>query len=445
MDDLEFTEKTPRAFAEDDDIPIHVGPPQRRPDLPRLSTSRAARGTRTSIVPPPIPTGTRRAATLPPPIPMTTRRAATVKPPLFATTTSSPAKLVSFLPPADPPGLVPGSYPVVEPAPAPEPAPVPPSPVVVAETATTPAIGDDERHVTAPPVIDWDPTPENDAPPFEETGSLLYAPTRSPRNVAAITGIAVAVMFGGVLLWIGLRGHPNHPAPAPPPSAIAAPVVPAPAPAHASAVAPAPDPAVAAEPTPAPTLAETGDVAETPKVTLADLPITSEPAGAVITLISDGEATVLGPTPVTAAVDPAHSYDVVVALRDHPTTVTHVDPSKTHELAIDLRAPAPVPAPRRRSAHAPVAHAPVATAPMATPDARPAATGTGILMVSSKPPCEIAVDGKATRLVTPQRSISLSAGVHTITLTNAQQKVKKTLSVKITANKPTKLIQDFTH
>lgn len=432
MDDLDVTEKTPRAFDGEDDIPIHVGPPQSTPDLPRLSASRAARGTRTSIVPPPIPTGTRRAVTLPPPIPATARRAATVKPLLFGTSAILPSKLVSFLPPADPPAPMPGSYPVV--APEPEPAP-PPPPVVVAAPAPPPIHGD-ERQITAPPVIDWDP-PTDDDPPAEETDSRSFAPVRSPRNVAAITGITVGVMFAGVLLWIGLRGGASKPEPAaaPPPAVIAAPVVTPPVP--APVLAPAPRlPPVEAAPAPAPA-EPVAVVAAAPKILLADLPITSVPSGAVITLISEGEATVLGPTPVTAEVDPAHTYDVVVALRDHATTMTHLDPSKTHELAIDLTPPAPAPAPRRRSTRPPLA--------TATTDTPPAATGSGILMVSSKPPCEITVDGKATRLVTPQRSIALSAGVHSITLTNAGQKVKKTLSVKITANKQTKLIQDFTH
>ena len=73
-----------------------------------------------------------------------------------------------------------------------------------------------------------------------------------------------------------------------------------------------------------------------------------------------------------------------------------------------------------------------------------APAGTGILMVSAKPPCEIIVDGKSTHLTTPQRSIALSPGTHAVTLVNASIGIKKTIAVKVEAKKPTKLIQDFT-
>jgi hypothetical protein len=64
-------------------------------------------------------------------------------------------------------------------------------------------------------------------------------------------------------------------------------------------------------------------------------------------------------------------------------------------------------------------------------------------MVSTKPPCEILVDGKSTGLVTPQRGIELTAGSHKVTFINADLGVKKTVLVKITADKATKLIKDW--
>ncbi len=71
------------------------------------------------------------------------------------------------------------------------------------------------------------------------------------------------------------------------------------------------------------------------------------------------------------------------------------------------------------------------------------AAGEGTLMISSKPPCEIEIDGKVTGLTTPQRAIPLPAGPHKITLVNSAEGIKKTVSVQITADKPTKVIQDF--
>ena len=70
-------------------------------------------------------------------------------------------------------------------------------------------------------------------------------------------------------------------------------------------------------------------------------------------------------------------------------------------------------------------------------------TGDGVLMIASKPPCEIYVDGKATGLTTPQKAIALPAGTHKITFVNSAESIKKTVSVSITADKSTKLIQDL--
>jgi hypothetical protein len=68
---------------------------------------------------------------------------------------------------------------------------------------------------------------------------------------------------------------------------------------------------------------------------------------------------------------------------------------------------------------------------------------TGTLMVSSKPPCELVIDGEATGLTTPQRSIELTSGAHEITFKNDAAGISKTVSVKITGGQVTKLIQDL--
>ena len=152
-----------------------------------------------------------------------------------------------------------------------------------------------------------------------------------------------------------------------------------------------------------------------PKLAFNPLAITSQPAGAIVTIVGDGDATVIGRTPVTASLDPARAYDVVVAARGHATQLRHVEPG-VRELAIDLDPPAPA--------------------------ARTAATGT--LQIASKPPCEIIIDGKPTKLMTPQRAITLAPGSHAVTLINSQLKIKKTTSIAVDAHHVTKLIQDFT-
>ena len=64
-------------------------------------------------------------------------------------------------------------------------------------------------------------------------------------------------------------------------------------------------------------------------------------------------------------------------------------------------------------------------------------------MISSKPPCEIVIDGRSTGLTTPQRSIALPAGHHRITLVNSEKSIKKTLTVQIAANTTEKVIEDL--
>ncbi len=70
--------------------------------------------------------------------------------------------------------------------------------------------------------------------------------------------------------------------------------------------------------------------------------------------------------------------------------------------------------------------------------------GQGTLLVNAKPPCEIIVDGKRTGLTTPQRDLALKPGTHTILLINAENRIKKSSQVKISAGKPTRLVVDLT-
>ena len=78
-------------------------------------------------------------------------------------------------------------------------------------------------------------------------------------------------------------------------------------------------------------------------------------------------------------------------------------------------------------------------------DDKPAAAdGIGTLMLGSKPPCDIFIDGAATGLKTPQRAIELEAGVHRITLVNTELQIKKSFKVEISAGKSTRAIHDLT-
>ena len=208
----------------------------------------------------------------------------------------------------------------------------------------------------------------------------------------------------------------------------------------ASAVVPAPP--VAAAPPPAPSVAH-----------LVSVRFDSQPAGATVMLVDGGKTSFLGTAPVDASVDTARAYDVVFTLEGHPTTVQHLDAMATQHVtalltgpgpAAVVHAPAPTPAPvHHHAAPAPLLPAPAAPEAPTKTVAKAAVAGNGVLMVSSKPPCDIVIDGRPTGLTTPQRAISLPAGSHRVTLVNAAENLTKTVNVTITPAQPTKLIQNL--
>nr|HEX4314379.1 hypothetical protein [Kofleriaceae bacterium] len=251
------------------------------------------------------------------------------------------------------------------------------------------------------------------------------------------------------------------------PAATAAPAAQPAAPAVAAVAAPA----APAAPTTAPVVQQPAATGATPA--FVDIRIDSAPSGATVMLVDGGKTSFLGTTPMTASVDVSHRYDVVFTLADHPTMLQHLDPSQTKHLVAAMvptgAAPAtPVAAPPAQApAQAPAAPAvhhtvsQPAVAHTETPRARPAAPqpprvaaaseddnisgagGQGTLMVASKPPCEIFVDGRDTGMLTPQRSIQLPVGAHKVTLVNKAESISKSVAIRITADTPTKLIKNF--
>ncbi len=263
------------------------------------------------------------------------------------------------------------------------------------------------------------------------------------------------------------------------PEPVAAPPTPAAQPvAAAQPAAVQPEPA-AAPPTAAPAVAQPTP-AVAPGGKLADVRLDSKPAGATVMLVDNGKTSFLGTAPVVASLDPSRAYDVIFTLEGHPTQMAHVDPTKATriEVALDKHevSTTPVAAPVHVAAapahvtpapaHVTAAPAHVAAAPAPAPavhrEARVAAApkaehtaaaprvaaavpvaGNGVLMVSTKPPCSIVIDGKDTGLQTPQRSITLASGAHKVTLINAAAGIKKTVQIQVTADQPTKLIQNL--
>lgn len=304
----------------------------------------------------------------------------------------------------------------------------------------------------APPVTHVTAPAQKTSAPADQT-----APIPSTESPNAATASA-----GGV--------QPEPPMPAVAPAQNEAAMTPHPNANEQKIVANGEAPAAAPAPAPAPPqVAETAPVVHEVQsahgvVKLVDVRIDSKPAGATVMLVDNGKTQFLGTTPVAASVDPSRSYDVVLTLEGRPTQITHLDPNKTQKLEIALAksGPAKAETPKAPARVSHVSHArrasapaggivdpgfdsPKAEAPADEPkaEAPKAEGGKGTLMVSSKPPCEIWIDGNDSGLTTPQRAMSLPAGAHKVTFVNGDQNITKTVSVMITSGEATKLIQNL--
>lgn len=128
-------------------------------------------------------------------------------------------------------------------------------------------------------------------------------------------------------------------------------------------------------------------------------------------------------------------------------TVTPIEvPAKAKVIAPPPVKVAPVQVASKQVAavQAPMHHEARAPREMRHEHAAPTAVATGMLRISSKPPCAIAIDGKPSGKTTPQAALALPVGSHQVTLTNEEQGIQLTTEVAIKADKPTSVVQDFT-
>jgi hypothetical protein len=65
------------------------------------------------------------------------------------------------------------------------------------------------------------------------------------------------------------------------------------------------------------------------------------------------------------------------------------------------------------------------------------------LMVGSKPPCQIILDGRDTGLVTPQRDLKVAPGRHTVTLISRDHGLRKTVRVEVAPGEKKRVIEDL--
>jgi eukaryotic-like serine/threonine-protein kinase len=192
---------------------------------------------------------------------------------------------------------------------------------------------------------------------------------------------------------------------------------------------------------------------------------TSEPPGATVVLSApEGEPVTLGPTPVEHVLDPRARYQAVFEKPGFATVRMDVAPGRGPELPVHAElaqaeqvvarvapeiAQAQPPTPERR----PGRRTDLARRPEPRPERRPqpdrveaaapAGDKTGVLMLGSKPPCRIFVDGQDTGKTTPQRSLMLPAGRHQIRLVNDDYGIVESFSVTITPGETTRVVKDM--
>ena len=163
---------------------------------------------------------------------------------------------------------------------------------------------------------------------------------------------------------------------------------------------------------------------------------TSEPSGAKVTLLVDGEKRALGATPVTVTLDPRKRYQAIFRLNGFEPATRTVDMSGGTEAAVA--------AVLTRAAGGRPAASDDEPAPERKPPRPPPVQQEGALGVMAKPPCRIFIDGRDTGLKTPQVAIPLPAGRHRVTLINDEYALKESFVVEIQPGETVKTIKDLT-
>ncbi len=196
--------------------------------------------------------------------------------------------------------------------------------------------------------------------------------------------------------------------------------------------------------------------AETVTVTLDPLEISasfnSEPPGAQVTLVVDKTQEVpIGSSPVRHKLDPRKSYEARFELKGYETRTESVGISgDSEERVVAVLTPAKSSG-RKKSDRRIVRrnnkkkNDPIKKDTDSGGSDDTAKKGTGTLMLGSKPPCQIFIDGKNTGKKTPQRNLKLSAGRHRITLINNEYGIKESFSVSVKPGQTQKQIKNLTH
>lgn len=167
---------------------------------------------------------------------------------------------------------------------------------------------------------------------------------------------------------------------------------------------------------------------------------------AVLTLAIVAVATLIGPhgrSPVSkesaVVVPPAGMSVSPIATSSVPV----VKPAATANAAPPAK---PDARPRTQLTRTPVSPSvpPTATGSAQTSgEVVPPRPGDGELDISSKPPCEVAIDGRPLGHRTPLTGFRMESGIHRVTLTNDQYGIAETVSVQVLAGEPVRVVKDY--
>jgi hypothetical protein len=208
----------------------------------------------------------------------------------------------------------------------------------------------------------------------------------------------------------------------------------------------------------------------------------SEPAGAKVTLLVDGDKKVLGATPVQSKLDPRKRYEAVFRKDGYLPVTRAIAMTGAQEVPIEVvleksngrkvaaadeewsagpdvsvlgaakkpaaepkksKVAAAEPRKEKRSDPAAAVPEPKDSADDGADDATGDEDGFGMLGLGAKPPCRIFIDGRDTGQKTPQVGIKLKAGKHRVTLVNDEFGIKESFSVKVTAGQTEKAFKDM--
>ncbi|MEW5850384.1 MAG: serine/threonine-protein kinase [Myxococcota bacterium] len=173
---------------------------------------------------------------------------------------------------------------------------------------------------------------------------------------------------------------------------------------------------------------------------VVELPVTSEPPGAVI-LVGGRE---VGSTPGKVRVVGAAPIDVEMRLPGHQAFTQRVEarslPASLH--AVLTRAPV-VPRPEKRAKPRESAPPPAATpAPVVAPPVA-AAPATGRLTLQSRPWARIILDGKDTGQFTPTANMEVPAGDHVVELVNDESGLRQSFKVNVPPGGSARVARDL--